>query len=69
LFISRKDMESALMIGEEYPLLLLLSTPLNLIFGETNMESITNEVSIIAEAVKYFLNSNKEPARVVIYKW
>jgi hypothetical protein len=63
--MSRKDIESALTIGEEYPLLLL---PLNLIFGETNMESITNKESIIADATKYFFNLNKEPFRVDIYK-
>jgi hypothetical protein len=58
------------MIGEEYPLLLLLllSAPSNLILGETIIESITNKASIIADATKYFFNLNKEPFRVVIYK-
>jgi hypothetical protein len=58
------------MIGEEYSLLLLilLTVPLILIFGETNMESRTNKASIIADATKYLFNLNKEPFRVVIYK-
>jgi predicted cation transporter len=46
------------MIGEADLLLLLLLVivPLNVNLGETNMESVTNKASIIADPTKYFFN-------------